>query len=63
MTQVYVAVGVDPTQKYHESKECHSGGELVKADKSELPRSATPCAVCAGGVSAQELRQKGSEKA
>jgi hypothetical protein len=63
MTQVYVAVGVDPTEKYHESKDCHSGGKLVKADKSELPKSATPCTFCAGGISAEELRQRGGEKA
>lgn len=57
MTQVYVAVGVDPTEKYHETKDCHSGGEFEKADKSELPKSATPCTICAGGLSALDLRK------
>jgi len=63
MTQVYVAVGVDPTERYHESKDCPSGGEFVKVDKSELPRAAGPCTYCAGGISALDLRKEHGEKA
>jgi hypothetical protein len=61
MTTVYIAPGVVPVIKWHADPGCHVLDEGKPIEKSELPEDATACTFCAGGVSAQELRERGEK--
>jgi hypothetical protein len=59
VSTVYIAPGVAPVINWHKNRDCHVLDTPKPVKKSELPKDAGPCAFCAGGIRADDIKEMG----